>query len=236
MFTAACAWGADAKPKTAPPTAGMPGDAKVPVDPKLPNVLIIGDSISIGFTRNVRALLVGKANVYRPCLADGTRSDNCGDTAKGLQCLDAWLAGRDWDVIHFNWGMHDVKYVPVKDEKGKIPDPKNRKQVRTPEEYAQNLEQLVAKLKARGKKLIFATTTLVPPGEPARIPGDELKYNQAAVEVMQKHGIKVNDLHALTAQFPANYFYAPANVHYSSEGYQKLADQVAKYIAEDLQK
>jgi acyl-CoA thioesterase-1 len=32
----------------------------------LPNVLVLGDSISIGYTLFVRELLEGKANLYRP--------------------------------------------------------------------------------------------------------------------------------------------------------------------------
>jgi hypothetical protein len=34
-------------------------------DPRLPRVLLIGDSISIGYTLPVRRLLEGKANVHR---------------------------------------------------------------------------------------------------------------------------------------------------------------------------
>jgi len=40
-----------------------PAFAKIEDEPGLPRVLIIGDSISIGYTLDVRALLKGKANV-----------------------------------------------------------------------------------------------------------------------------------------------------------------------------
>lgn len=70
-------------------------------DPKLPRVLLIGDSISIGYTPEVQKLLSGKANVHRiPA--------NGGPTKKGLENLKAWLGDGKWDVIHFNWGLHDL--------------------------------------------------------------------------------------------------------------------------------
>ena len=48
-------------------------------DPQLPRVLLIGDSISIGYTIPVRKELAGKANVLRiPA--------NGGPTAKGVGC------------------------------------------------------------------------------------------------------------------------------------------------------
>lgn len=78
--------------------------------PGLPRVLILGDSISIGYTLQVRELLKGKANVHRP-------ATNCFSTREGAQQLDQWLGKDKWDVIHFNFGLHDLKYV---DDKGKV--------------------------------------------------------------------------------------------------------------------
>jgi acyl-CoA thioesterase-1 len=70
----------------------------------LPRVLLIGDSISIGYTLPVRELMQGVANVHRPLT-------NCGPTTEGLQHIDQWLGKEKWDVIHFNWGLHDLKYM-----------------------------------------------------------------------------------------------------------------------------
>jgi len=81
-------------------------------NPSLPNVLILGDSVSIGYTPEVRSLLSGKANVYRPLSADGMGAENCGDTTFGLANLDSWLAmAPHWSVIHFNFGLHDLEHV-----------------------------------------------------------------------------------------------------------------------------
>ncbi|MCH2583659.1 MAG: SGNH/GDSL hydrolase family protein, partial [Planctomycetes bacterium] len=83
--------------------------------PGLPRVLLIGDSISIGYTVGVRELLSGKANVHRPLT-------NCGPTTKGVKELDKWLGDKSWDVIHFNFGLHDLKYLGPKGQN--LADPK----------------------------------------------------------------------------------------------------------------
>ena len=78
----------------------------------LPNVLILGDSISIGYTLDVRENLKDKANIYRP--VENDKPINCGDTQKGIYALDQWLKTqgvKKWDVIHFNWGLHDLKRI-----------------------------------------------------------------------------------------------------------------------------
>ena len=62
-------------------------------DPNLPHVLIIGDSISIDYTKPTIELLQGTAHVERV-------KANCGDTKRGLQNLERWLRKTDWDVIH----------------------------------------------------------------------------------------------------------------------------------------
>ncbi len=62
---------------------------------KLPKVLIIGDSISIGYTNDVKKLLAGKADVQRI-------RGNGQHTTTGVAKIDAWLGEQKWDVIHFN--------------------------------------------------------------------------------------------------------------------------------------
>ena len=74
----------------------------------LPNVLIIGDSISIGYTKFVQEMMAGKANVHRPLNAKGGFL-NCQGTTFGVEKIDEWLGDTKWDVIHFNFGLHDLK-------------------------------------------------------------------------------------------------------------------------------
>ena len=89
-------------------------------------------------------------------------------------------------------------------------------------------------MKKTKAKLIWAHTTTVPKGEAGRKVGDDDKYNEAAVRVMKKHGIEINDLNALTDSFPPELFTAPGNVHFKTEGSKKLGQAVAEKITEAL--
>jgi acyl-CoA thioesterase-1 len=216
------------EPKPKAKKAANPAFASVQDVAGLPRVLIIGDSISIGYQEPLREALKGKANVHRPMT-------NCGPTSRGVEQIDEWL-GSDasekgkWDVIHFNFGLHDVRHF---DDQGKATDSdKGHRQV-SDADYEKNLEQLVARLKKTGAKLIFCTTTPVPPGSPGRIPGDEVKYNEIALRVMKKHGVAINDLYSFALPRLAE-IQLPANVHFKPEGSKQLASHVAANILKNL--
>ena len=193
-----------------------PAFAPVTDDPKLPRVLLIGDSISIGYTIPVRKLLEGKANVHRIW-------ENGGPTSNGMEKLDKWLAPGKWDVIHFNWGLHDLKYV------------KDKQQVPI-EDYEKNLRELVKKLKATGAALIWCSTTPVPEGDqrPVRKSEDAPKYNAVAKKVMEEAGVPINDLYEFALP-KLKEIQLPSNVHYTPKGYQALGDEVARHSQTSLQ-
>lgn len=216
------------------PAKDMKGQWAMELDASLPNVLILGDSISIGYTRDVRSLMEGKANVFRPMKASGKRPENCGDTPMGIKGVDRWLDDTNWDVIHFNWGLWDLCYRNPKAKTQGKRDKKNGTLSTTPEQYEKNLEMLVTRLKKTEAKLIWASTTLVPDGEVGRIAGDDVKYNAIASRVMKRHGIPTDDLHALTVSFDGKFFTGPGNVHFTAEGSQKMAKQVSEEIADLL--
>lgn len=216
------------------PAQDAKGSWAFTADPNLPDVLILGDSISIAYTLPVRKLLAGKANVYRPLRGDGKGPDNCGDTTMGLANLDKWLGDRKWAVIHFNWGLWDLCYRhPDSKSAGKRDKVKGSVSTK-PEDYEKNLEKLVARLEATGAKLIWASTTLVPEGEPGRFVGDDEKYNAIARKVMERHGIPIHDLHAVTKAFPADHFVGPGDVHFTPAASAKLAARVAEEIGKQL--
>jgi hypothetical protein len=205
-------------------------------DPTLPNVLILGDSISIAYTLPVRKLLAGKANVFRPLSADGKRPANCGGTTAGVQSIDDWLAGRRWDVIHFNWGLHDMKHVKRAGTSANSDDPSDPLQADV-ETYAANLRAIVAKLEATGARLVFATTTPVQPGttKPLREPESPGLYNAAATAIMRDRGIGVNDLYGFCLPRLES-LQIPKNVHFTSAGSEALAGEVAGVIERELGK
>jgi lysophospholipase L1-like esterase len=196
--------------------------------PAKKRLLILGDSISIGYTPIVQKMLAGEWTVVRPMR--GEKAENCSGTTYGVANMDRWLQldGGKWDVIHFNWGLHDLKHVKAGDPKGAASDSPTDPPQATVELYEKNLREIVAKLKATGAKLIFATTTPVPEGKMAvyRTDADAVKYNTAALKVMKENNIAVDDLYAFVKPQMAKIQRQPANVHFTEEGSQALAKQV----------
>ena len=172
-------------------------------DSKLPRVLLIGDSISRGYTLATRAALAGVANVHRA-------PENCGPTANGLKKLDVWLGSERWDIIHFNFGIHDRK-TPLAD-------------------YTQRLEEITTRLKATGARVIWASTTPVAEGGMKdATDADLVARNTAAAEVMARHGVVINDLYAAMLPHLAEY-QNPKDVHFGEPGYRFLGERVAATI------
>jgi len=209
-----------------PPRKPNSAMAKIEDTPGLPRVLLIGDSISIGYTLPARQLLKGKVNLHRI-------PTNGGPTTRGLADLAKWLGKKKWDVIHFNWGLHDLKYMGPKGQNLAKPQAADSKQQVPPEEYEKNLRQLVKQLKATGAKLIWAATTPTPEGAAGRVKGDSAKYNAIAKKVMDANDIPINDLYSL-AMGQLKKIQQPKNVHFTPEGSKVLARQVADSILKAL--
>ena len=193
---------------------------------RLPQVLLIGDSISEGYIRTVRSELAGKADV--------TRIPGNGQwTGTGVKKIDEWLGDTGWDVIHFNWGLWDMYGWEFAEED------------RSPEAYGNRLETLVSRLEKTGAKLIWATTTPACPEAEVTmrkrfntevVISEELEkqYLDAAAKVMKAHNVKINDLHALIRPDLAKHAIGPDDVHFNAEGSKLLGKQVAKSIAEEI--
>ncbi len=199
-------------------------------NPELPNVLLIGDSISIGYTLSVRKELKDKADVYRI-------STNGRHTEFGLANIEKWLGklgNKEFDVIHFNWGLWDICYRnPEATTQGKR-DKVHGTLTTTPEDYKKNLESIVERLQKTGAKLIWCATTPVPENEIGRKVGDEVKYNLIAEAIMLKEGVAINDLHTYANQSLPTIQKLNGDVHFTSEGSAYLAKQVVKTILEQL--
>lgn len=214
LIAAAVAHAAEPPKKKA---AANPAFAAVTDTPGLPRVLLLGDSISIGYTLEVRAALQGVANVHRPAA-------NCSSTSHGLANLGAWLGTGKWDVIHFNFGIHDAKLPPEGVRHASL------------EAYERNLRELVRRLRATGAKLVWATSTPIPNGgvlAPDRRFADITAYNAVAAKVVHEAGVALNDLHAAIAPRFAQLARA-GDLHYTAEGSALLAQHVAASIRGQL--
>jgi hypothetical protein len=216
LLGAACANAAQERKTPKKKRPPNPAFAPITDDPALPRVLLIGDSISIGYTVATRAALAGKANLHRP-------PANCGPTIRGLEGIDKWLGDGRWDVIHFNWGLHDLR---KSDGKHQVPI----------DAYDKNLRQLVQRLKKTGATLIWCSTTPVPEGcAPPRTDEDAVAYNAVAKKIMEENEIAVDDLYAFALP-KLEKIQLPANVHFSRDGSAVLAKQVAAAIVQELKK
>jgi lysophospholipase L1-like esterase len=195
---------------------------------KTSNILIIGDSISIGYTPFVKKHFSGKASVFH-------NTGNAQHTGTGLKKIEEWLGDKHWDVIQFNWGLWDLCY--------RHPDSKaygNRDKIHgkpefTIDEYASNLDALVSIIEKKSNaKLIFVTTTYVPKDETGRNESDVQKYNNAAKLVMKKHNILVNDIYEQSITIHNTYGKGSKDVHYTTTGYHKLSELIIEFLETEI--
>lgn len=177
-------------------------------DPALPRILIIGDSVSRGYTLPVRHALDGKVNVHRA-------PENCGPTSRGLEKLDFWLGDGQWDLIVFNFGIHDRNTSSAV--------------------YRQNLETIIARLKHTNAPLLWVTTTPVPPGALEYVEGSIERLNPIGLEVARANQTPIADLHAKVLPVIAEY-QIPQNCHFKDEGYEYMGQFIAKRIMAELAK
>lgn len=154
-----------------------------------PNILIIGDSISIGYTPIVKTYFSNVAKV----------SHNIGKaqhTGTGFKYIEEWLGKEALDIVQFTWALWDLCYRHPDSKTFGNRDKINGQPEYSIEEYASNLDSLVSILRKKtNAKLIFVTTTYVPENEPGRYESDVQKYNNTAKLVMKKYDVVVNDIY-----------------------------------------
>ena len=204
-------------------------------DPKLPNVLVVGDSISMNYEKSLKAALAGKMNCRR---IDG----NSGDSNRGNSALKLWLgdapgAKSQWGVVVLNHGLHDLKQKA---------DPKTQKfsplhQVE-PAVYAKNIDRLLKYLTANNYNVVWCTTTPVPAssyGLYARRKDEDLVYNKVLIPVLKKYPqVVVCDLNSLVRNSKVfDEWRKGNNVHfYKEEEVKLLGNAVAEAVMKAYKK
>jgi len=195
---------------------------------KKAKILIIGDSISLGYTPFVKNILTEKTIVSH-------NKGNAQHSGYGLENIESWIQKEDYDIIQFNWGLWDLCF--------RHPDSKvqgNRDKINgtitfSLEEYEQNLEAIVQLLKEKsGAKIIFVTTSYVPKNEAGRFSKDARKYNKVAKKVMNKYGVQVNDIYKKSKSIHKKYGKGNDDVHYFENGYEELGKIIALYLEEEI--
>jgi hypothetical protein len=175
-------------------------------DPKLPNVLLLGDSITRNYYPEVQRELAATANVY--LLAT---SASVGDPRLLRQLADyATAVPITFCVVHFNNGMHGWAYSEA--------------------EYRNSFPSLIAALHALASKaiLLWATTTPVKvDSEPGPTNARIQARNSIAQSFVTADGIGVDDQHGLMAEHPDLYL---DGVHYNEQGSNLQGMQAARTI------
>jgi acyl-CoA thioesterase-1 len=101
-------------------------------------------------------------------------------------------------------------------------------------DYTARLEQLVQRMKQTGAKLVWASTTPIPDNpEQKQTAVSIVERNAAAAEVMQKHGVAIDDLFGFITPRLAE-MQRPKDVHFKDEGYELLGQQVGESITDAL--
>jgi lysophospholipase L1-like esterase len=186
-------------------------------------VILIGDSIRMGYQPTVQELLGQQVELWAP-------QENGGTSANVLAHLDEWVLARCPDILHLNCGLHDLKT-----EFGAA------SQAVPLHAYEANLCQIVERIVEQGSiQLIWAATTPVNEiWHHARKPFDRSEadvraYNDVARRVVTAHGVPIDDLYQVIVDAGRDQYLEPDGVHFSSAGYALLGQAVASAIRTHL--
>jgi hypothetical protein len=175
-------------------------------------VLLLGDSIRMGYEQLVRDGLNGVAEVVAP-------EENCRFAKHTLWGVNLWLKelGRP-DIVHWNNGLWDLHHEAPMVEA-----------LTSQSEYIDTLKRILNELQRTGAIIIFATTTPVPADAIGRSNAEIDLYNSAADELMKKNDIEINDLNSIVKQDLAGNI-CEDKLHLSELGNFRCAEQVIEKI------
>ncbi len=175
-----------------------------------PRVLMIGDSISVGYRSAVFARIREKYGAVTVSTSKAL------DNPRFCAEIDALASseGFDYRVIHFNNGLHGFQLTDAEYE----------------EHYGKTVDFLLARWP--DARLILASSTPVTEnGKPdvlASINEKVLSRNRTVRGIAEERGLEYNDLYALVLGDAS--VRSGDGYHYKSEGYEKMADRIAELI------
>lgn len=187
-------------------------------------IVLIGDSIRMGYDKYVKDALEGAAEVYYP-------KDNCAFTTHILRYAHEWKQRGEWpddvDLVHWNAGLWDALELF-----GDVP-------ITSLPHY----RELIARADKRLRmlfpkaKMVFATSTTVNESimnpDFARHNSIIAEYNRTALEALKDTDTVINDLYPLAASLPMEYH--SDWVHfYTPEGTERIGGRVISVICSEL--
>ncbi|MBO4344759.1 MAG: SGNH/GDSL hydrolase family protein [Victivallales bacterium] len=215
-------------------------------DSSLPRALLLGDSISLGYTPFVQKKLEGRVFVTRP-------QCNCGPSEFYLRergNIGEWLGSTQWDVVHVNFGIWDHHFINEKEdiffyrtqqaqldsrpmeERIGIVESMGYHLRTTAQEYERNTRTILSDIRSHARKVVFALSTPVPLYRETLYTTDCIaEYNDIAVKVCREMDIPINDLYSVAAPLRAD---QNDGCHFSEYGYDILANAVVKAILDCL--
>lgn len=187
-------------------------------------VLLLGDSIRMGYQAYVREQLAGEYEVVYDEMDNGR-----------FAAYTLWHATQmfrrfgSFDLVHWNNGYWDMN------TEAPMPGP-----LHPLEEYLHYLRRIIGLVRETGAKLIFATTTPILDRDKPGYRADTAfpigydnawvaQYNDAAKLLMAQERVPVNDLYSLCMQDPECYK-CPDMLHLTEAGYRACAAQVADHV------
>ncbi|MYK41711.1 MAG: SGNH/GDSL hydrolase family protein [Gemmatimonadetes bacterium] len=184
----------------------------------LPLVVLIGDSIRMGYQDQVVNQLAGRAEVWVP-------KENGGDSRNVLAHLDQWVFSRQPDLVHVNCGLHDLKRAFGAASEVSLA------------EYEGNVRQILQRLQRElNGAVVWATTTPVDENWHHqnkgfdRLEADVEAYNVAARAVAEDIGVPIDDLFAVVEREGKARLLTQDGVHFTEEGSQLLGRVVAECV------
>ena len=184
-------------------------------------IVLIGDSIRGGYQHLVKKKCEGM-EVWNP-------PQNCRHSLWALDHFQEWVADQKPDLVHFNFGIHDAVIMPDGQHQILLP------------QYRLCLQRFINKVKALGNtKMIWATTTPLyevdkekPMAEWRVVAKAEIKeYNAAALEIVKREGVPVNDLHDVILRNDFTKCISADGCHMTEFGNEVLSEAVVKAIRE----
>jgi acyl-CoA thioesterase-1 len=194
-----------------------------PSDAPLKNILIIGDSVSKCYSSYICEYMPKDYAVFH-------NKNNALDSSSGRRRLDLWIDKRHWDLVYFNFGLHDIIHDRAIDKSCK--DVSCKLQRTSVESYKANLKSILFSVKQYSSNVVYALTTPFLPDvkDSFWVSSDVPLYNAIAIEIMEGQGVPIDDLYSVVIS-NLQKIQVKQDVHFTPEGCKTLASRVAQTIS-----